>query len=86
MERNGNNLSFHNQCVMEQLLEDFQKEILKLRLTYEYVGRYGFDSGVDNLLGECVSFIEQYVNSFSLFFDCVSAGIDMNQEEGEEDR
>lgn len=77
---NAKILSFHNQCVMEQLLDDFEKEILKFRLGYEYLSQHGFTSSLDSLFLECVSFLEQHVHSFSLFLDCVSKGCDMNPE------
>lgn len=73
-------LSFHNLSVMEQLLDDFQKETLKLRLAYEHLARHEFTSALDSLFYECVSFLEHRVDSFSVLFDCVSKGHDMNVE------
>lgn len=77
---NAKILSFHNQCIMEQLLDDFEKEILKFRLGYEYLSQNGLTSSLDSLFLECVSFLEQYVHSFSLLLDCVCEGCDMNPE------
>lgn len=75
---NARILSIHNLCVMEQLLDDFQKETLKLRLSYEYLAAHEFTSAVDGLFYECVSFLEQRVDSLSILFDCLSKGHDMN--------
>lgn len=77
---NAKILSFHNQCEMEQLLDDFEKETLKFRLGYDYLSRYGLTSSLDSLFLECLSFLEQHVHSFSLLLDCVSKGCDMNPE------
>lgn len=81
MERDIKIFSFHNQCEMEKILDDFEKEVLKLRMVYEYAGCKGFDSAVDSLMGECVSFLEQYTFNFSLLLDCVSHGLDMNPDD-----
>lgn len=80
MADNSRILSMHNLCVMEQLLDDFQKETLKLRLSYEYLAAHGFTSVVDGLFYECVSFLEQRVDSLSTLFNCLSKGHDMNLE------
>lgn len=76
-----NIFSFHNQCEMERILDDFEKEVLKLRLAYEYAGRDGFDTTVDSLIFECVSFLEQYTCDLSVLLNCVSCGRDMNPDD-----
>lgn len=81
MENSIKIFSFHNQCEMENLLDDFEKEVLKLRMVFEYVGRKGFDSVVYSLMAEVLSFLEQYTCSLSLLFDCVSHGHDMNPDD-----
>lgn len=78
MEISGKILSTHNLYQFEECLNDFQKESLKLRLVYEYIGNKGFTNEADSLMGECVAFIEQYMTGLSLLFDCVSRGVDMN--------
>lgn len=78
MKISGRILSTHNLYVFEDCLNDFQKEVLKLRLVYEHIGNKGFTNESDSLMGECVSFIEQYMDGLSLLFDCVSRGVDMN--------
>lgn len=80
MEKSVNIFSFHNQCEMGKILDDFEKEVLKLRLAYEHIVQNGFGSTVDSLMGECVSFMEQYTFNLSLLFDCVSHGCDMNSD------
>lgn len=81
MENSIKIFSFHNQCEMEKILDDFEKEVLKLRMVFEYAGCKGFDSAVDSLMGEAVSFLEQYTCNLSLLFDCVSHGRDMNPDD-----
>ena len=81
MEKAVNIFSFHNQCEMERILDDFEKEVLKLRLAYDYAGRDGFGTTVDSLIGECVSYMEQYTGDLSVLLNCVSRGLDMNAED-----
>lgn len=80
MDISGRLLSTHNLNEFERCLNDFQKEVLKLRLVYEHIGSKGFTNEADSLMGECVAFIAQYMTGLSLLFDCVSRGVDMNPE------
>lgn len=82
MDKLGKVLSYHNLDVMEEVLLDFQKEALKLRLLYEYVVCNGFAEGTISFMEEIVSFLDQRVSSLSLLFDCVSSGVDMNADVG----
>ena len=80
MDISGILLSTHNLNEFECCLNNFQKEVLKLRLVYDYIGDKGFSNESDRLMDECVSFMEQYLDGLSLLFDCVFRGVDMNPE------
>lgn len=78
MKISGRFISTHNLNLFEDSLNDFQKECLKLRLIYDYIGKHGFTCESDSLMGECVSFMEQCLFGFSVLFECVCTGHDMN--------
>lgn len=80
MKISGRFISTHNLFEFEECLNDFQKEVLKLRLIYDYIGRNGFTNEADSVMGECVSFMEQYLSGLSFLFSCVSQGHDMNSD------
>lgn len=78
MEFSGRVLSDHNFFSFEEDLNDLSKEVLKIRLVYDYIAHEGLTDSSFSLLGESVSFLEQYLSGFHLFFECVSNGTDMN--------
>lgn len=81
MATNNNDMrtvELHNLNELEIIKNDLSKEILKLRLVYEYIGNKGFTSEADSLLGESISFAEQYNDEINLFFDCISNGSEFN--------
>lgn len=81
MKISGRFISTHNLDGFEHCLNDFQKECLKLRLVYDYIRNHGFTCEADSLMGECVSYLEQYLFGFSVLFECVSNGHDMNPDD-----
>ena len=70
MKISGRFISTHNLFEFEECLNDFQKEVLKLRLIYDYIGRNGFTNEADSVMGFFYGAVSFWIISF--IFVCFS--------------
>lgn len=78
MSATDRTISNHNWCGFEEVNYDLAKEVLKLKLVYDFISQKGYTSEADYLLGEAVSNIGEYQSSLDLFYKCTSDGRTFN--------